>query len=89
MVNDVSRSYFYAPATRALFIEIPEEDEEARPGQIGRLHGCLYGTRDAAREWQNTLILHLESIGSRRGVGHPAILFNEEREIITSVHGDD
>ena len=32
MVNDVSRAYFYAPATRALFIELPEEDEEARPG---------------------------------------------------------
>ena len=78
MVNNVSRAYFYAPATRALFIELPEEDVEARPGGIGRLNVCLYGTRDAAREWQTTLSRHLESIGFRRGVGRPAIFFHEE-----------
>ena len=30
MINDVSRAYFYAPATRSLFIELPMEDKEAK-----------------------------------------------------------
>ena len=58
MVNDVSWAYFYAPATRNLFIELPTEDDEAHAGEVGRLNVCLYGTRDAAKEWQKTLGRH-------------------------------
>ena len=28
MTNDVSRAYFYAPATRPIYIKIPDEDWE-------------------------------------------------------------
>ena len=37
MINDVSLAYFYAPATRSLFIELPKEDGEAQEGEVGRL----------------------------------------------------
>ena len=89
MINDVSRAYFYAPATRSLFIELPDEDLEAGQDEVGRLNVCLYGTRDAAKEWQQTLSKHLVSIGFRRGVGHPAVFYNPKRQIKTLVHGDD
>ena len=89
MINDVSRAYFYAPATRSLFIELPEEELEAGQDEVGRLNVCLYGTRDAAKEWQQTLSKHLVSIGFRRGVGHPAVFYHPKREIKTLVHGDD
>ena len=55
MFNDVSRAYFYARATRDIYIELPEEDLEANQGEVGKLNLCLYGTRDAAKEWQETL----------------------------------
>ena len=32
---------------------------------------------------------HLESIGFKRGVGHPAVFYHSGREIKTLVHGDD
>ena len=51
MINDVSRAYVYAPATRSLFVELPVEDGSAKPAEVGRLNVCLYGTRDAAKEW--------------------------------------
>lgn len=89
MVNDVSRAYFYAPATRSLFIELPDEDDEAQEGEVGRLNVCVYGTRDAARAWQETLSKHLEGFGFKRGKGHPAIFYHPEREMMTLVHGDD
>ena len=89
MVNDVSRAYFYAPATRNIFIELPNEDEYAQEGEVGWLNVCLYGTRDAAREWQETLSKHLEHLGFTRGRGHPAIFHHRERGVMTLVHGDD
>ena len=49
-VIDIKRAYFYAPAKRQVFIEIPEEDKEAGDeDRVGRLQLSLYGTRDAAQ----------------------------------------
>lgn len=73
MINDVSRAYFYAKASRNLFVEIPSEDPLKKPGMIGRLKLCLYGTRDAAKTWQETLSAQLVTIGFVRGKGHTAV----------------
>ena len=35
MINDVRRAYFYAKATRDIYIEIPAEDEDAGPDVLG------------------------------------------------------
>ena len=50
---------------------------------------CLYGTRDAALCWQQTLAEHLIENGFTRGVGHPSVFFHEKRGIWTLVHGAD
>ena len=55
MVNDVSRAYFHARPQRKIYVELPAEDEEAQEGEVGLLNVCLYGTREAARGWQQTL----------------------------------
>ena len=54
MINDVRRAYFYAKQQRNLFINLPKEDLEAGADDIGQLLLCLYGTRDAAKEWQRS-----------------------------------
>ena len=59
MINGVRRAYFYAKASRDLFVEILDEDPLKQPGLIGRLKLCLYGTRDAAKTWQYALYTHL------------------------------
>ena len=63
MINDVSRAYFYARPTRRIYIELPAEDSEAMHDEVGLLNVCLYGTRDAAKGWQQTLSADLISIG--------------------------
>ena len=46
MTNDVKRAYFYAPATRPIYIRIPEEDTEpGDEGKVGKLNLSLYRTR--------------------------------------------
>ena len=90
MSNDVKRAYFYAPSTRPIFIQIPEEDrEEGDEDMVGQLNLSLYGTRDAALNWTNTFTEHLVSIGFDRGSACPCNFFHEERGIALTVHGDD
>ena len=72
-----------------MFIELPKEDGEAQPGQVGKLMLCLYGTRDAAKEWQKTLSRHLVSLGFVAGRGHPSIFAHPTKDIKMLVHGDD
>ena len=88
-MNDVRRAYFYAKIQRDVFIELPVEDPEYGSGKVGKLKLCLYGTRDAAKGWQETLSAHLESVGFTRGVGHPSVFHHHKRGIKTLVHGDD
>ena len=49
----------------------------------------MYGTRDAAQNWQETLSGHLQGVGFKRGVMNPCIFHHEGRGIRTVVHGDD
>ena len=56
MAVDVKRAYFYAQATRPVFIHIPAEDRNPEDaGYVARLNFSLYGIRDAAQNWANTL----------------------------------
>ena len=89
MINDVRRAYFYAKIQRDVYIELPKEDPDHGKGLLGKLKLCLYGTRDAAKGWQETLSSHLESIGCIRGKGHPSVFWHPDKEIRTLAHGND
>ena len=47
---DVRRAYFQAKARRSVYVKLPEED--ATPGYVGKLLKSMYGTRDAAQNWE-------------------------------------
>ena len=49
---DVSCAYLHARAKRKIFIKLPAEDAE--DGMCGMLDMSLYGTRDAAQNWEDT-----------------------------------
>ena len=90
MINDVSRAFFNAKVTREVYVQLPPED--ILPGEkdmVGRLNLCLYGTRDAAMQWQERVAEHLTSIGFVRSVAFPSLYSHEERGLCTLVHGDD
>ncbi len=42
-----------------MYIELPKGDPKLGTGLLGKLKLCLYGTRDAAKGWQETLSAHL------------------------------
>ena len=88
-VCDVRRACFYAKINRDVFIELPEEDPHHGGNLVGKLRRCLYGTRDAAKSWQETLSTHLESVGFTRRRGHPSVSYHEGKGIKALFHGDD
>ena len=56
MINDVARAFFEAEAVWQVCIEPPEEDrcpKDQGKDLVGLLKMSLYGTRDAAKNWQD------------------------------------
>ena len=90
MSNDVRRAYFYAPSVRRVFIKIPEEDyEEGDEDMCAELDFPMYGTRDAAHNWEIEYTNFLTGIGFISGTASPCHFHHPERGIDLVVHGDD
>ena len=90
MALDVARAYFYAPATRAIYIAIPREDRQpGDEGFVAQLNLSLYGTRDAAKNWTQTYTTFLTQLGFETGRGSTCNFCHSSREIAMTVHGDD
>ena len=47
---DIKRAYFHAKARREVYVTLPDED--AAEGKCGRLIKAMYGTGDAAQNWE-------------------------------------
>ena len=87
MIQDISKAYFFAPATRDIYIELPPEDAE--PDMVGKLEKSLYGTRDAALKWAEAYTKVLIAMGYKKGLSSPCSFHHAEWDLSTVVHGDD
>ena len=47
---DIKRAYLQAPARRTLYVQLPPEVSEN--GKCAKLNKAMYGTRDAAQNWE-------------------------------------
>ena len=63
---DVRRAYFQANAVRDVFVELPEEDAEE--GMCGMLLKSMYGTRDAAQNWECSYVGAMIEMGLKGGL---------------------
>ena len=84
MFIDVSKAYFHAPAQRPVYVALPDEalSDSEREGHIcGRLNYSLYGTRDAAQNWEVAYTDFLVSLGFDRGLSSPCIVAHRAREL--------
>ena len=84
---DVRRAYFHAKARRSVYVELPPEDQE--PGMCGRLNMSMYGTRDAAQNWEFEYSEFLINCGFQAGQSVVCLFYHEVRDIRIAVHGDD
>ena len=84
---DIRRAFFQALAKRNVYVKLPEEDYE--PGMCGKLNKAMYGTRDAAQNWEYAYAEFMESIGFQRGLASSCVFWHSGRELRVVVHGDD
>ena len=84
---DVRRAYFYARSKRDVHAELPSEDAEE--GYCGKLVKSMYGTRDAAQNWEMEYTGFMKSLGFAQGIATPCVFYHQERDIRIAVHGDD
>ena len=74
---DIKKAYFNAPAKRDLFVALP--DEFLEPGEKGKVCGklnfSLYGTRDAASNWEAHYTSVLCNLGFCQGLSSPCVFF--------------
>ena len=92
MINDVARAFFEARVKRKVCIEIPAEDlNDGDVGKdlVGLLNMSLYGTRDAAKNWQEEVAVTMKAWGFVQGVYNPCLYYHPTWNIRTLVHGDD
>ena len=87
---DVSRAYFHADAVRPVLIELPAEDyEDGDEYKVGVLQKSMYGTRDAALNWEREYCKTLAELGLDRGKSSGNLFKNMEQKTSLTVHGDD
>ena len=55
----------------------------------GKLDKSMYGTRDAAQNWEETYVGFMESLGFQRGRASPCVFSHAKRGVRAVIHGDD
>ena len=68
-------------------MKLPPEDES--PGQCGLLLKSMYGTRDAAQNWEHHYASVMEILGFTRGAAAPCLFYHEIKQLRVAIHGDD
>ena len=90
MIQDVKKAFFYAPAQRDIYVDLPSEAlGPGEEGMCGKLLQSLYGTRDAAANWAQAYTKVLLDIGFVKGASSPCTFYHPLKNICLAVHGDD
>ena len=88
MFIDVRRAYFHAPVQRPLYVQLPEEFA-CPDGQCAKMSISMYGTRDAASNWEIRYSQFLRDASFAQGASSPCVFYHQERDVRLVVHGDD
>ena len=79
MINDIARAFFEAKTQRKVCVELPAEDLDANDAGkdlVGLLNMSLYGTRDAAKNWQEEVGAMMKSWGFAQGRYNPCLYYH-------------
>ncbi len=80
LYSDISRAYFNAAAQEDKYIELPEEDRTPQdgPNACGKLKVSMYGTRDAAANWEACYSEWLTKMGFIKAMSSGCIFYHEK-----------
>ena len=81
LIADVSRAFFEAPMHRNVAVELPDEaltKEEKDRDLVGILDMSLYGTRDAAINFQKEVGKLMKSLGYSTSKYNPSLFHHRK-----------
>ena len=80
MFIDISKAYLHADVLNdSIYVEMPGEMN--MPNTCGRLLRALYGTRQAARAWEEEYTKTLKGVGFQRGKCNPCVYYHPRRDV--------
>ena len=82
VTGDFKRAFLHAPARRRVYVDLPG-------GGIGLLRKAMYGCRDSAQIWADTLAGALERAGLSQSRLVPGLFRDGGRDVSAVVHVDD
>ena len=86
---DVSRAYFHAKAQRPVLIRLPAEDRMgADRGKVGLMKKSMYGSRDAASNWERDWQENIKKWGFQLGLSSKNLFHHKEHQVSGLTHGD-
>ena len=80
LISDVSRAFLEAPATRKVAVTLPDEaleEWEKGKGKVGILRMSLYGTRDAAVNFQKEVTKLMISLGLQQAKYNASLYYRQ------------
>ena len=87
---DVSRGYFHAKAQRPVLIRHPAEDRMGTDEEkVGLMTKSMYGTRDAASNWERDWQDNVKKWGFQLGLSSKNLSYHKEHQVSGLTHGDD
>ena len=92
MINDIARAFFEADATRVVCVELLDEaktEEDWKEDTVAILKKSLYGTRDAAANFQSEVKKFMTKLGFTVGKYNVCTYFHKQKQLRTMIHGDD
>ena len=84
---DIKRAYFHAKCIRDVYVDLPPQDMQE--GMCGKLEKAMYGTRDAAQNWERQYESTFLNLGFSQGKSSPCVFYHLDRDLRVVVHGDD
>ena len=76
--------FFHAEQEREIYVELPEDIARENPGKCGKLLKSMYGTRDAAKNWEKCYADFMTSIGFQRGLASSCAFLSPSDELENS-----
>ncbi len=70
-----------------MYVELSKEDFEK--GKCGLLKKAMYGTRDAAQNWEFEYTEMMTEAGFKQGSYSKCVFYHEQKNIREVVHGED
>ena len=90
MVLDIKPAFLYGETKRAIYLEVPDADQNGRnPQLVGKLHKALCGTRGAQQQGQEHLTTLKNIIGFKEVVCMSGDVKLDAQNVTLVVHVDD